>query len=145
MEKNHKMSQMNLENHIIKFNSLNNNKKNRKRVGRGIGSRGRKCGAGDKGQAARSGVSLERQHRKFIRRFPKRGFISNVDKFKGVSILSLAKSEKTVFDLTNQRVKLIGVIELEKSIHVKVHQISATCKNCIIKAGGSVELIAKNI
>ncbi len=131
---------MNLEAHIIKFNSLQNDKKNKKRVGRGIGSKGRKCGAGDKGQAARSGVSLARQHRKFIRRYPKRGFISHAEKIKGLSILSILKSSKSVFDFGNKKIKLIGIADVDRQIHIKVSKISEACKNCIIKAGGSVEL-----
>ena len=52
--------------------------KNRKRVGRGIGSgTGKTSGAGQKGQKSRSGVSLlgfEGGQMPLYRRLPKRGF-----------------------------------------------------------------------
>ena len=52
--------------------------RNRKRVGRGIGSgRGKTSGAGHKGQKARSGVSIngfEGGQMPIHRRLPKRGF-----------------------------------------------------------------------
>ncbi len=51
-----------------------------KRLGRGIGSgKGKTCGAGTKGQKARSGVSIrffEGGQTSLIRRLPKRGFCS---------------------------------------------------------------------
>lgn len=52
-------------------------KKNRKRVGRGIGSgKGKTCGRGVKGQKSRSGVSIKTEggQMPLIKRLPKRGF-----------------------------------------------------------------------
>lgn len=65
----------------MKLNTLFNNlgsKKNRKRLGRGIGSgTGKTCGRGVKGQKARSGVAIkgfEGGQMPMIKRLPKRGF-----------------------------------------------------------------------
>jgi large subunit ribosomal protein L15 len=55
-----------------------NRKKKAKRVGRGIGSgKGKTCGAGHKGQRARTGVAIkgfEGGQMPLTRRLPKRGF-----------------------------------------------------------------------
>ena len=66
---------------VIKLNDLKNEsspKKNRKRVGRGIGSgKGKTCGRGHKGQKSRTGVSIngfEGGQIPIYRRVPKRGF-----------------------------------------------------------------------
>ena len=65
----------------LKLNEINNEsapKKNRKRVGRGIGSgKGKTCGRGHKGQKSRTGVSIngfEGGQMPIYRRVPKRGF-----------------------------------------------------------------------
>lgn len=65
----------------MKLNELSNNygaKKDRKRVGRGIGSgKGKTCGRGVKGQKSRSGVAIkgfEGGQTPIIKRLPKRGF-----------------------------------------------------------------------
>jgi len=42
-----------------------------------------------------------------------------------------------------QKIKILGVGDLDKKINVKVHAISNTAKEKIIKAGGHVELITK--
>ena len=65
----------------MKLNELSNNKgakKDRKRVGRGIGSgKGKTCGRGVKGQKSREGVAIkgfEGGQTSIIKRLPKRGF-----------------------------------------------------------------------
>ncbi|MGI4775664.1 MAG: 50S ribosomal protein L15 [Janthinobacterium lividum] len=65
----------------MKLNVLQNNygsKKDRKRIGRGIGSgKGKTCGRGVKGQKSRSGVAIkgfEGGQKPMIKRLPKRGF-----------------------------------------------------------------------
>ena len=65
----------------MQLNSLNsNNKKAKKRLGRGIGSsKGKTSGRGHKGQKSRSGVaikSFEGGQMPLYRRLPKRGFNS---------------------------------------------------------------------
>ena len=65
----------------MKLNSLNVKiKKNKKRLGRGIGSsKGKTSGRGHKGQKSRSGVaikSFEGGQMPLYRRLPKRGFKS---------------------------------------------------------------------
>ena len=76
--------------------------KNRKRVGRGIGSgSGKTCGRGVKGQKARTGCSMkgfEGGQTPIYMRLPKRGFRSKVQKKYEVvnlsDILSLVASKK---------------------------------------------------
>ena len=64
----------------MKLNLLFNipgSKKNKKRVGRGIGSgSGKTCGRGVKGQKSRSGVAIKTEggQMPLIKRLPKRGF-----------------------------------------------------------------------
>ena len=70
----------------MKLNSLfAKNKKNTKRLGRGIGSsKGKTSGRGHKGQKSRSGVaikSFEGGQMPLYRRLPKRGFKSKKNKF----------------------------------------------------------------
>ena len=77
------------------------NKKNRTRVGRGPGSKGKTAGRGHKGQKSRSGVaikSFEGGQMPLYRRLPKRGFNPlkkheiarlNLDKIQSVSYTHL--------------------------------------------------------
>ena len=62
----------------MKFNDFNLRKKNKKRLGRGIGSsKGKTSGRGHKGQKSRSGVAIknfEGGQMPLYRRLPKRGF-----------------------------------------------------------------------
>ena len=62
----------------MKLNDFNLRKKNKKRLGRGIGSsKGKTSGRGHKGQKSRSGVAIknfEGGQMPLYRRLPKRGF-----------------------------------------------------------------------
>ena len=68
---------------MTSLNTLNNIKKKKIRVGRGIGSgKGKTSGRGVKGQKSRSGVaikSFEGGQMPLYRRLPKRGFNSKID------------------------------------------------------------------
>ena len=80
--------------------------KDRKRVGRGLGSgKGRYSGRGIKGQKSRSGSHKMRA-----------GF-EKID------------------------VKLLGMGDVSKKLTVRVHAISASARDKIEKAGGTVELL----
>jgi len=153
---------MNLNN--IKDNVGSN--KNRKRIGRGIGSgTGKTSGKGHKGQKARSGVSIkgfEGGQMPIHRRLPKRGF-NNINKVSFVEInvnrldkliddkiidpnkiinnkvlmdIGLIKSEKS-------RVKLLANGELKNKINIEISAISSSAKDKVEKVGGSV-LIQNN-
>lgn len=148
---------MNLNN--IKDNVGSN--KNRKRIGRGIGSgTGKTSGKGHKGQKARSGVSIkgfEGGQMPIHRRLPKRGF-NNINKVSFVEInvnrldkliddkiidpnktinnkvlmdIGLINSEKTI-------VKLLANGELKNKINIEISAISSSAKDKVEKVGGSV-------
>ncbi|MBV8899014.1 MAG: 50S ribosomal protein L15 [Verrucomicrobia bacterium] len=129
----------------------------RKRVGCGESSgHGKTSGRGHKGQKARSGGSIrlgfEGGQMPLIRRLPKRGF--NHSAFKTVyAIVNVDDLEQ--FDsgarvnreLLEQRglikgrfdgIKILGRGKLTKSLTVEAHKFSATARQQIEAAGGSV-------
>jgi len=134
----------------------------RKRVGCGESSgHGKTSGRGHKGQKARSGGSIrlgfEGGQMPLIRRMPKRGF--NNTAFKKVwGIVNLTHLDVldagTVVDEAFLRengfirgkldgVKILGHGELTKKLIIKVTAVSASAKEKIEKAGGSIELVTK--
>ena len=146
--------------HIIHLNKFTGScSKKPKRVGRGIGSgKGRTCGAGHKGQSARSGVSVKGRHADFIRNFPKFGFRSRAEKPTSISIFTLLnkienskqlaniKNSKTyepidvrsLFKIEKSKIKLIGKTDLKFPLRVKVDLITSGCREAIIASGGEV-------
>ena len=130
-----------------------------KRLGRGIGSGlGKTSGKGHKGQKARSGGGVrpgfEGGQMPLVRRIPKRGFNSRFRKV--YSIVNIAALEDkfengAVVDaealivsgilskIEDAGVKILGNGELTKSLTVKANKFSASAKEAIEKAGGSVE------
>ena len=95
-----------------------NASKNRKRVGRGVGSgTGKTCGRGQKGQKSRSGVSIpawfEGGQNPLHRRIPKRGFI-NIFK-SGTTALTtgllaaLAKKNSKLSELNEEALLKLGL------------------------------------
>lgn len=133
--------------------------KDRKRVGRGIGSGyGKTAGRGTKGQNARTGGGVrpgfEGGQNPLAKRLPKkRGFValSHVD-YQLVNLDSLDRLDGTVDATTlaaaglikkaDQRVKLLGNGKLTKKLTIKVHAASASAKAAVEAAGGSVEVVA---
>ena len=130
-------------------------KKNRRRVGRGIGSGlGKTAGRGHKGQKSRAGgyhkVGFEGGQMPLQRRLPKRGFKSHQLKFNGeITLAALERLGAAEVDLlalkqaglVGQIVKSVKVIksgELTKA--VKLTGIGATvgAKAAIEAAGGSL-------
>jgi large subunit ribosomal protein L15 len=136
---------------------------NRKRriVGRGAGSgRGTTAGKGNKGQQARSGgktyIGFEGGQMPLYRRLAQRGF-SNYPFKKEYQVVNLAEIEKRYENgetvdagtLIAKRiakgpvpVKILGIGDLSKKLTFKVASISASAKEKIEKAGGSVEALA---
>lgn len=133
--------------------------KNRKRIGRGVGSgHGKTSTKGHKGQKARSGGSIkagfEGGQMPMQRRLPKRGFtpltrkiysiinIGQLECFESGASLSLEDFVKhgLVKNLTDG-VKILSNGELTKSLTVKAHKFSSAAKDRIIAAGGSVEVL----
>ena len=134
--------------------------KNRKRVGRGPGSgMGKTSTRGEKGQKSRSGWAskpgFEGGQMPLFRRLPRRGF-NNIFRVEYAVVnlqqLELFKAGSTVApeDLVARgfigknetgSVKVLGKGKLSKALTVKAHRFSASAKDAIEKAGGTVELL----
>ena len=136
--------------HRIHLNSFSKVRAARKRVGRGVGSgRGGTSGMGDKGQSARSGVSVKNRHAKLFRTFPKVGFTSNKEKPEAISLASIL-GQKGI-DVSKQinlnggkkakKIKLIGKFDVLVPLHISVDYITKGCRECILAAGGSVKTL----
>ncbi|HIU63175.1 MAG TPA: 50S ribosomal protein L15 [Candidatus Caccalectryoclostridium excrementigallinarum] len=132
-----------------------------KRLGRGIGSGlGKTSGKGHKGQKARSGGGVrpgfEGGQMPLVRRIPKRGFNNRFRKVYSIVNLSALEDKfenGAVVDaealivsgilskIEDAGVKILGNGELTKSLTVKANKFSASAKEAIEKAGGSVEVL----
>ena len=134
--------------------SAKGSRSSRKRVGRGLGSKGTYSGRGGKGQTARSGVSGLRRlgMKRTILAQPKmRGFKSLEAKpyvvnvaalsshFKDQSIINLMALKKVgVVPLSARRVKILGSGEVKVALTVKGCEISESAKQKIESAGGKI-------
>ena len=133
-------------------------KKNRRRVGRGIGSGlGKTAGRGHKGQKSRAGgfhkVGFEGGQMPLQRRLPKRGFKSAQLKYNGeVTLADLEKLGADEVDLLTlkaaglvreliKHVKLIKSGELTRKVVLKGITATAGAKAAIEAAGGTVEAV----
>jgi large subunit ribosomal protein L15 len=143
-------------------------RKDRKRVGRGMGSgKGKFSGRGVKGQKARSGSHKMRagfeggQMPIYMRIGKLRGSTSKdampVGPFRtstvpvnvrdlvrfeaGDEVTPESLVEKRLIKNTKTDVKLLGVGEISLALTVRVHAISATAREKIEAAGGTVELL----
>ena len=130
-------------------------KKNRRRVGRGIGSGlGKTAGRGHKGQKSRSGgfhkVGFEGGQMPLQRRLPKRGFTSLTHhETTEIRLSDLAKMPVTDIDVlalkaagmvpgTAKQVKVIKTGKLEKAVKLTGVLTTKGAKAAIEAAGGSV-------
>jgi large subunit ribosomal protein L15 len=130
-------------------------KRDRRRVGRGIGSGlGKTAGRGHKGQKSRSGgyhkVGFEGGQMPLQRRLPKRGFKSALLKFNAeITLTDLQKLNLSEVDLLTLKqaglvgeiakvVKVIKTGELSKAVVLKGIGATAGAKIAIEAAGGSV-------
>ena len=152
----------------ITLHNLHPNKgatKAKKRLGRGRGSgTGKTSGKGVKGQKARPGhhgarFAFEGGQVPMPRRIPKRGFNNpnRVETFPiNVELLEKEFETGATVDLTVlrskgiipklvERVKILAEGTITKKLSIKVHAVSATAKEKIEKAGGSVELIETTV
>ena len=151
----------------MKLNEIKDNigaTKNRKRIGRGIGSgTGKTSGKGHKGQKARSGVSIkgfEGGQMPIHRRLPKRGFtninrinytelnLDNIQKlidnkkidpkktisYKTLLGLGLVKSKKS-------KIKILGKGDIKVKIDIEVSAFSKSAKDSIEKNGGTIIIL----
>ena len=139
-------------------------KKDRKRVGRGIAAgQGKTAGRGTKGQGSRSGSGgkLYRQggNLPFFRRLPfmrGKGFTPpNQVEYNEVNLDQLTEAFKADADVTPESLEearllrdsrnpvvILGRGDVQIALKVRVHRISASAKEKIEKAGGSVETIS---
>ena len=131
--------------------------KNKKRIGRGIGSgHGKTATKGHKGQKARSGGSVkpgfEGGQMPLQRRLPKRGFrpldrneyvvinLQQLDVFEAGSCVDRAAMDaKGILKKSTLPVKVLANGELTKSLTVKADRFSKSAVEKIRAAGGSVE------
>ena len=142
----------------------NKSSRNKKRLGRGIGSgKGKTSGRGHKGQKSRSGVaikSFEGGQMPLYRRLPKRGFKSI--KNKRIALMNLSRIQEiinknkislnTKINLQNlqksnlinnkyKKLKLLGSGDIKEKFDFEVNSISKSAKEKIEKSGGKVTLI----
>ena len=130
-----------------------------KRLGQGESSgKGKTSGKGHKGQKARSGGSIrlgfEGGQMPLIRRLPKRGF-NNAAFKKNYAVVNLDDlnrfddgatiDEKLLLDANMIRgnyhgVKILGNGELKKKLTISADKVSASAREKIEKAGGSIAL-----
>lgn len=134
-----------------------------KRLGCGESSgHGKTSCKGNKGQKARSGsgtrVGFEGGQMPLHRRLPKRGF-NNINFKTKVEVVNLSQIEKAFNDgdtvnedslraagLINracEQVKVLGLGEITKKLTFVVDTISASAKEKVEKAGGSVQVPAE--
>jgi large subunit ribosomal protein L15 len=143
-------------------------RKDRKRIGRGIGSgKGRYSGRGIKGQKSRAGSHKMRagfeggQMPIYMRLGKLRGATSKdampigpfrtstapvnvgaLDRFAdGAEVTPESLVEVGLLKNTKTDVKLLGNGELKKKLTVRVHAISATAREKVEQAGGTVSLL----
>ena len=133
-------------------------KKNKKRIGRGMGSgHGKTATRGSKGQHAGTGFSQKRGFEggqmPLHRRLPKRGF-KNIFK-KQYAIVNLGRLEKLDGDSFNpdrlvelgvikklgDGLKILGSGQLSRKIQVSAHQFSKSALDKIQASGGTAEVI----
>ena len=151
----------------MKLNELKDNEgatKNRKRVGRGIGSgKGKTCGLGHKGQKARSGgakCGFEGGQIPLYRQLPKHGFknpfaktyaVVNLDTIqkaidagkldaKNINVESLLNSNVVSKQLDGIRLLARGAVT--SSISITVDSASKSAVEAVEKAGGKVSFVA---
>jgi len=152
----------------MKLNELSDNPgatRNRKRVGRGIGSgKGKTSGAGVKGQKARSGVAIkgfEGGQMPLHRRLPKRGFnnifalkykVVNTGRLQtaidagrldaGAPIDAAALKAAGIVKSAPDGIRLLAKGELKTKINITVAGASKAAAEAVEKAGGSVTVAA---
>ncbi len=133
----------------------------RKRVGRGDASgHGTYSGRGSKGQKSRSGggprLGFEGGQTPLIKRLPyRRGFtnifrveyaavnVKQLERFEvGTEVTPQLLREAGIVKTARQPVKILGDGEISKALTVRAHKFSATAREKIEAAGGSVEEVA---
>jgi large subunit ribosomal protein L15 len=144
--------------HVLKVHHLRpaaGSKKDRMRVGRGEGSKGKTAGRGTKGTKARYSVrpGFQGGQLPFHMRAPKlRGFKNPFRvEYQVVNLEKLAElypvgGEVTITDLVqkgavrkNEKVKVLGTGDIAVKLNVAVDKVSGSAEQKIVAAGGSVK------
>jgi large subunit ribosomal protein L15 len=132
-----------------------------KRIGRGPGSgHGKTAARGHKGMWSRSGSSQKRGFEggqmPLHRRMPKRGFTNAIfkKKFSTINVSDLGKFEngskvgpqefvdaRLVRKIRTHGVRVLGDGQVDRALHVSAHHFTASAREKITKAGGTVEVI----
>ena len=134
--------------------------KARKRLGRGQGSGlGKTSGKGEKGQKARSGVSIkpwfEGGQTSLFKKLPKRGFnnaqfrteyaiinLSDLNRFEdGTEVTPELLIETGIIKKPLAGIKVLANGKLEKKLKVKAHRFSSVAVTKIEELGGTTEVI----
>ena len=143
----------------MKLNELSpaaGSKKDRKRVGRGIGSGdGKTAGRGHKGQKSRSGgyhkVGFEGGQMPLQRRLPKRGFASRTARYNAeIRLYQIQAMKAEVIDLETlkaenmdghdaKKVKVINTGTLDRAVTVRRQGDTKRAQAANEAAGGKVE------
>ncbi len=149
---------------MVNLNSILKIKKEKLRVGRGIGSgKGKTSGRGVKGQKSRSGVaikSFEGGQMPLYRRLPKRGFNPikkikvakiNVEKLQLLFEKKIINSDekvnldnlikKNIFSKKYKKIKILGMGNLEAQLNIEANFSSKSAKEKIEKTGGKLSII----
>ena len=132
-------------------------KQKQRRLGRGMGSRGKTSGRGHKGAKSVSGYSkmrgFEGGQMPLHRRLPKRGFTNIFRKeYAIVNLSRLNELEGDTFDVDTLQqlgvvkklkagLKVLGTGELTRAITVRAHVFSEAAAQKIKAAGGTAEIV----
>jgi len=143
---------------LDQITSTDSSRRSKRRLGRGKGSGvGKTSGRGQKGEGARSGGKnrgplFEGGQMPLWMRLPKRGF-SNVKHSKRYQVLPLARvAERVQGDEVTfegliaagladrgERIKLVSGSELKRKLTIKIHKVTASVRQAVEQAGGTVE------
>src|SRR5207249_1608249 len=133
--------------------------KNKKRLGRGIGSRlAKTSGKGVKGQKARTGHhgairGFEGGQMPIQRRLPKRGFknafrvsyypvnVGELDRLELDTVDREALIKAGLMPRKAELLKVLGDGELKRKVTVRAHAFSKSAQEKITKAGGTAEVV----
>ena len=146
----------------MKLNELKSTAGSRRkelRVGRGCGSKGKTCGRGMNGQTKHNGAGprpgFEGGQLPLYRAIPKFGFtnftrkeyaivsVADLDaKFENGAVVSNVELiEAGLIKKTLCGVKVLGGYKMTKSLTVKAAKFSASAKQAIEEAGGTIEVV----
>lgn len=133
------------------------NKKNKTRVARGSGSKGKTAGRGHKGQNSRSGggvpILFEGGQSNFVLRTPKRGFknynrkefdvinVGTLNKIENINKIDIESLVKLGLIDGNKPVKILGNGDINKKYEVSANHFSKSATKKIESAGGSIKIV----